>query len=58
MFLGKVPCFASGASLLSFSLMGLVLIFHSVGTSLMRILDSFFFQAMLLSFPEYLFDLA
>ena len=35
---GKVPCLASGASLLSFSLfVGPILKFHYVGTSLMRI---------------------
>ena len=40
MFLGKVPCLASGTSLLSFSLlMGPVVKFHGVGTSLMRIFD-------------------
>ena len=40
---GKIPCLASGASLLSFSLfIGPVLKFHSVGTSLIRNFDLYF----------------
>ena len=40
---GKIPCLASGASLLSFSLcLRSVLKFHSVGTSLMRKFDLYF----------------
>ena len=56
---GKSPRVHAGASLLSFSLfMGPVLKFRSIGTSLMRNFDIFFFQAMVLSFPGYLHDVA
>ena len=47
---GKIPSFASGTSLLSFSLfMGLVLKFHSVGTSMMGNFDIYIFPTMILS---------
>ena len=50
---GKVPSLASGTSLLSFSLfMGLVLEFHSVGTSLMRNFDLYFSNRWSFNFPE------
>ena len=43
--LGKIPCLASGTSLLSFSLfLRSILQFHSVGTSLMRNFDIYFSQ--------------
>ena len=50
---GKVPCLASGTSLLSFSLfMGPVLKFHSVGTPLMRNFDLYFSERWSLLFPD------
>ena len=50
---GKVPCLASGTSLLSFSLfMGLVLKSQSVGTSLMRIFDLYFSKRWSFLFPD------
>ena len=50
---GKVPCLASGASLLSFSLfVGPVLKFHSVGTSLMMMFDLYFSKRWSFLFPD------
>ena len=54
-----IPCLALGASLLSCSLfLRSVLKFRGVGTSLMRIFWLVFFQAMVLSFPGNLLDVA
>ena len=50
---GKVPCLASGTSLLSLSLfMGPVLKFHCLGTSLMKIFDIYFSKRQPFLFPD------